>query len=133
MSLINTTGNTDLFQAYFTHTVHPIDTCGSPNKELEDLKKLFAHYSTEAQQQSICFWDIQHLIDTVDVEGWAEHQYIVDGDTFTIRDLSSWEPPQGTDHIPGSVPSSITSVSITLVNSWLLFLMMISCTLYVMS
>jgi len=133
MSLINSTANFDFVQAYFTHQLHPFDSCGSTSKQLDDLKALFAHYTTQTPEQSICFWDIQELINTVNVTAWANNQYIVNGDTFSIRDLSPWVPPTGTDTIPGTVPSPILgNISITLVYSWVLFLLMISWILCVM-
>jgi len=141
MSLINSTGNYDFIQAYFTHTLTAFDSCGGPSKQLEDLKKLLSHYTTQTPEQSICFWDIQEIINTVNLTAWANNQYVVDGDTFSIRDLSAWVPPPGKDNtpgydfIPGTVPAIIGNAAITLLNSlWLLFLLMvISWTLCVMS
>jgi hypothetical protein len=123
LSLSNTQ-NIDFVQAYFTHKTAPIDTCGSPSLLLDDLHKLILAYSGDSQpQQSVCFWDIDYLVNTVNITDWAEKQYIVDGDKFSIRDLSEWSPAD--TNIPGS---AIVAGSISiLVNWWLLFLLIFIC------
>jgi len=113
---ISTTKKYDLFESYFTHQWDPIDSCGSSALFLADLQKLIFKYTQVPAVQNLCFWDIQYMIDTVNVTAWAETQYQVVGDTYSIRDLKPWTP----DHteIPGTVGDS----GITLVTSWLLFL-----------
>jgi hypothetical protein len=94
--------NLDFVQAYFTHKYNPVDSCGSPSLLLADLHKLILAYTGDSQpMQSLCFWDIDYLIKTVNITDWAEKQYIVDGDTFSIRDLSDWSPAD--DKIPGTL------------------------------
>jgi len=114
--------NYDFIQAYFTHVWDASETCGSSSLLLSDLQKFISHY-TKTQtttQNSVCFLDIQNLIKTVNIGDWANTQYIVDGDKYSIKDLSSWTPP--VIDIPGTVDQSS---GISLVYSWLLFLLIL--------
>jgi hypothetical protein len=121
---LSNTKNMDFIQAYFTHKWIPVDSCGSPALVLADLQKLINSYTLSTQAaQSICFWDIQSLVNTVNITGWAQNQYVVDGDTFTIRDLSAWIPA-GDLNIPGTVKANSISI---LVNWWVLFLFIFIC------
>jgi len=136
LTMANTLGY-DFIQSYFTHAYYPVDSCGSPNKLLDDLKKWFSHYNTvDTPQDSLCFWDVNSLIKTVNITKWAESEYIVNGDTFSIRDLQEWKPantdipgsgpsgPSGSGH-SGSGPAGEGSSSSLISFSWVLFVLIL--------
>jgi hypothetical protein len=119
MSLSNT-HNVDFVQAYFTHKFNPIDSCGSTSLLVSDLQRIINAYTTQPPQQSICFWDIENLINTIDFQAWADKQYVVDGDSFTILDLIPWNPQNV--NIPGTLEAESPSNNI-FANWWFLFLL----------
>jgi hypothetical protein len=114
--------NYDFIQAYFTHVWSASETCGSSNALLSDLQKFISHYTkTATTQNSVCFLDVKTLINTLQIQDWANSQYIVDGDKYWIKDLSAWTPPSTID-IPGTVAENN---GISLVYSWLVFLLIL--------
>jgi len=116
--------NYDFIQAYFTHVWTASETCASSSVLLTDIQNLISHYTkTQTTQNSVCFLDLNTLINTVDISAWANSEYIVTGETYVIKDLSSWTPPPGFQ-IPGTVADQ-SSNGISLVYSWLLLLLIL--------